>query len=69
MITVKALKEWLATLSDDSEVGIDEGGLELVSDDQVGRLEVGGFPISCECGREFHLCQSAYNGGAKHGDL
>lgn len=47
MITAKALREWLATVPENAEIGIDEGGLQLqvVTAHLWGPyLEVGGMP-------------------------
>jgi hypothetical protein len=51
MIAVKELKRWLDTLVSD-EVGIDEGGLNLVAGDPEADsgayLEIGGIPLDEE---------------------
>lgn len=49
-ITRKALIQWLSSLPyDNSEVGIDEGGLTIqLTDDPTVYLEVGGIPTTEE---------------------
>ena len=46
MMNVKEIKDWLSSLSDEAEVGVDEGGLCLrvfgKEDDEY--CEVGGLP-------------------------
>jgi hypothetical protein len=45
MMTVRAIREWLDTLSLDEGVAIDDGGLALVVvGDEETFLEVGGLP-------------------------
>ena len=49
MMKATELKRWLATISDDSFIAIDDGGLALVELDEKGMeadayLEVGGIP-------------------------
>lgn len=43
-LTNLQLKEWLATLADDSLVGVDEGGLILQEAGTDAYLEIGGMP-------------------------
>ena len=44
-MTVGEVREWLDTLSDDDEVGIDDGGLSLrVVGGEDFYLEIGGLP-------------------------
>lgn len=43
-VTVKELKEWLATLPETELVGIDEGGLILETELSDAYIEIGGFP-------------------------
>ena len=46
MLSNLALKNWLATLPDDAQVGVDEGGLNLVVfGDGEYYLELGGLPL------------------------
>jgi hypothetical protein len=54
-LSAKELKRWAATLMDDDEVAIDDGGLTLVVLDEDGNaspddgyLEVGGIPIETD---------------------
>lgn len=42
MISAKALKDWAASLPDDDDVYIDEGGLALYNYTEDAFLEVGG---------------------------
>ena len=44
MMTVKEVKEWLTTLPDDLQIGVDEGGLRLEDEDANVCLEIGGIP-------------------------
>jgi len=45
MIMVSELQRWLATLAADDGVGVDDGGLTLVSHKQPDvYLEIGGIP-------------------------
>ena len=53
MIGKAELLAWVKTLSDDSRIGVDDGGLclvEVLSDDTTGEayMEVGGTPARCE---------------------
>lgn len=44
-IPIGELKRWLNTLEDTDAIGIDEGGLTLLSvDDPDAYLEIGGMP-------------------------
>jgi hypothetical protein len=48
MIAVKELKRWLDTLEPDAEVGIDEGGLILYTEEMDACIEIGGLPDDAE---------------------
>lgn len=49
MISTKDLIRWLKTLPENSEVGIDEGGIWILCDeDPDAYYEVGGMPINDE---------------------
>lgn len=53
MMKASELQRWLATLSDDSFIAIDDGGLILVEVDDNGGtteafLEIGGLPHGSE---------------------
>ena len=53
VIVVSELKRWLDTLSPTDAVGVDEGGLALVScDDPEVYLEVGGYLAEADKGDE-----------------
>ena len=47
-VTKRELLDWLGTLADDQEIGIDDGGLTLQAldspDGDAAYLEVGGLP-------------------------
>jgi len=44
MISKQELMQWLETLPDDAEVGIDDGGLTLQVESGEEWIEVGGMP-------------------------
>ncbi len=44
MVTKTELIEWLNSLSDDSEIGVDEGGLTLLVYGTCQNYEMGGIP-------------------------
>jgi hypothetical protein len=44
MLAVELIKEWINALPDDMGVGVDEGGLCLVTEDGQNVLEIGGIP-------------------------
>jgi hypothetical protein len=53
MISKAELLAWVNTLSDDSCIGVDDGGLTLVGGNDImgdAYLEVGGFPEDIENG-------------------
>jgi hypothetical protein len=43
-MTKKEILEWLNTMSDDTFIGIDDGGLTLAEVDGPAYLEIGGVP-------------------------
>ena len=46
MMAVDEIKRWLDTLPPNDSVGVDEGGLQLVShQDPDAWLEIGGMPL------------------------
>ncbi len=50
---VREIKEWLNTLSEAAEVGVDDGGLCLrVVDDEENYCEIGGLPEESEDGED-----------------
>lgn len=52
MMTKRELLDWIDTLPDDAEIGIDEGGLALqtlaTADGNASYLEIGGLPEQTE---------------------
>ncbi len=53
MMTKREILDWLDTLADDAEIGIDEGGLILTAlpspDGDASYLEVGGISEESRC--------------------
>lgn len=73
MMDVKQIREWMATLPDDAEIGVDDGGLCLRVEGNDAYLEIGGMPQGddeelCECGRRPQDCKT-FDGGDIHGEL
>jgi hypothetical protein len=44
MMSNAEIKEWSATLPEEANIGVDEGGLTLVVEDSNAYLEIGGIP-------------------------
>lgn len=43
MIDKEELERWLATLPKGTQVGVEDGGLTLITDDSEAYLEIGGL--------------------------
>ena len=44
MMSASAISRWLETLGPDTQVGVDESGLTLTTEDKSAYLEIGGLP-------------------------
>ena len=44
MMSNAEIKDWLATLPEETNIGVDEGGLTLVVEESNAYLEIGGIP-------------------------
>lgn len=72
MTTAKELGEWIATLSPDTQLAVDDGGLTIVevNNERDIYFEIGGTPDEddlCECGREQEDC-ATFDGEEEHDD-
>jgi hypothetical protein len=44
MMSASEITRWLGTLDPDTQVGVDESGLTLTTEDKSAYLEMGGLP-------------------------
>jgi len=66
MIPKKELQDWLNTLPDDADIGIDDGGMLLVTAaDDDAYLEVGGVPADEEGSKEHYKTWDTGGGGGE----
>lgn len=56
MMSKAKVLEWVNALPDDAEIGIDDGGLMIITPDGADWLEIGAIPLCDGCGAPRNDC-------------